>query len=395
MKEPPDDNVYCPIIRDKTKILSVISPGPKYLIMKRVGCDDSLSNVSPFLIKKVLDGTCGGELEMCKKLRNGTIMIKTKNYSQASKLIQLCSLNQEIKVEITEHKSLNSSRGVIYARDLFGTPEEEILNELRCKQVIKVEKIMKKTDNELKETGLIILTFNTSSPPTTIQVGYENARVNPYIPLPLKCKKCLRFGHHINNCNNAQLCTTCSKEQHTDPEENEICSLAASCINCIEHKKDTTNHSPNNKTCPIFIKEKEIQTIITLEKVSRKTAVKKYEDRHPNTPYASIIKTPVNITQTINKNNTSQGKQNEHTISQAPSTSKTSIASVRKIMDYSEITSENENSDQDVVSDTMDTSQPQNINKVTILPKNTGRILRKKIENNLKANNSKKSKITK
>lgn len=395
MKEPPDDNGYCPITHDKTKLLSVISPGPKYLIMKRIDSDASLANVSPFLIKKVVDSTCGGELEMCKKLRNGTIMLKTKNYSQASKLIQLCSLSQEVKVEVSEHKSLNFSRGVIYARDLFGTPEEEILNELRLKQVSKVEKIKKKVGDELKETGLIILTFNMSSPPTNIQVGYEHAHVNPYIPLPLKCRKCFRFGHHVNNCNNQQLCSTCSNEQHTNPEANETCALTPSCINCIEHKKENTNHSPNNKTCPIFLKEKEIQTIITVERVNRKTAVKKYEERHPNTSYAATVRTPINITQTTNNNNTTQSNHIQHTTSQLPSTSKSSLLTNRPITNYSEITITKGNSDQETDTDTMDISQPQNIKKVTILPKNAGRTLRKKIENNLKANSTRKPKTAK
>lgn len=78
---------------------------------------------------------------MCKILSNGTILVKTK---KANKLIQLCSLNKNIKIEVTEHNSLNFVRGVIYSNDLRGIPKEEILSELKPQNVNKVNKIMKK-----------------------------------------------------------------------------------------------------------------------------------------------------------------------------------------------------------------------------------------------------------
>lgn len=173
MKDPPDTGADPPIIYDKTKKLTILSDGPKYLIIKRVDSnnnndaannaenrkENTLVNVSPFLIKKVIDFTCGGEVEVCKKLRNGTILIKTKNFTQANKLIQLCSLNHNIKIEVTEHNSLNFVRGVIYSNDLRGISEEEILSELKNQKVYKVNKIMKRNDNTLIETGLIIVTL--------------------------------------------------------------------------------------------------------------------------------------------------------------------------------------------------------------------------------------------
>lgn len=67
--------------------------------------------------KKVIDSVCG-EIELCKKLQSETILLKTKNFTQAQKLIKLISLFPTIKVEVSEHKTLNKSRGVIYCNDL-------------------------------------------------------------------------------------------------------------------------------------------------------------------------------------------------------------------------------------------------------------------------------------
>ena len=40
--------------------------------------NETLTNISPFLIKKVIDGICGSEVEMCKKICDDLIPIKTK-----------------------------------------------------------------------------------------------------------------------------------------------------------------------------------------------------------------------------------------------------------------------------------------------------------------------------
>ena len=89
-------------------------------------------------------------METCKKLLNGTILIKTKNFIQAKNLIQLNSLSPSIEVELSEHQSLNYVKGVIYSNDLRGITEDEILIELKKQNVYKVNKILKKVNNELK-----------------------------------------------------------------------------------------------------------------------------------------------------------------------------------------------------------------------------------------------------
>lgn len=381
MKDPPDLGYKPPIRYDHSKKLSILSTGPKYLIMTRINSENTLANVSPFLIKKVIDSTCGGEVDMCKKLRNGTILVRTKSYTQANKLIQLCSLNHDIEIEMTEHNSLNFVRGVIYSNDLREIPEEEIQNELKRQNICKVNKIMRKVNNELKETGLIIVTFGSTTLPSEILIGYESVRVRPYIPLPLKCKNCLRFGHHFNNCNNKKLCTSCSKEFHIDLENNETCEELLSCINCIENNKENSNHSPNNKTCPVFLKEKEIQAIITLEKVNRKTAVTKYNERNISTSsYANAAKTTTttntksttpNNNQQIENNKALQKIDNNKTSSTKTMPPPTSSTSTRNLKDYSDITTDIDSSDADTTSNSSQASTVKGAKKVEILPTNT------------------------
>lgn len=370
MADPPDRDktLKPPITYDKSRKLINTSPGPKYLIMSRVNNTNTMANVSPFLIKKVIDSTCGGEVESCKKLRNGTLLIKTKNITQASKLIQLRSLNHDIEVDTTEHKSLNFVRGIFYSNELRGMPEEEIQSELSKQNVCKANKILKKVNNDLVETGLIIVTFNSITLPAEFKVGYEITELKPYIPLPLKCKNCLRYGHLAKKCDKNKTCAKCSNDYHVIEELGEVCTLDPTCINCREHNLPDIKHSHNNKSCPVFLKEKEIQTIITIEKVNKKTAIKKYNEKHPN-----ISSTYAGITTSMNNSANSQKdppKTTENNLNtmQAPKTKKIDPRDIKSYEDISDI----ESSDKDIEA-SCSSSQTSGKAKPLILPKNTSK----------------------
>jgi hypothetical protein len=47
--------------------------------MKCANDGETLTKVSPFLIRRVLSAAVPGELESAKKLRDGTLLIKTAN----------------------------------------------------------------------------------------------------------------------------------------------------------------------------------------------------------------------------------------------------------------------------------------------------------------------------
>lgn len=145
MNKPPDLNrnkpSNIPFLKwGNSKKLNLSNNEPIYLVMRRTNSDETLSNVSPFLIKKAIDGTCGSEVLECKKTRNGTWLIKTKNNTQANNLATLIGLTNTISVEVTLHQSLNQSKGVIYCPDLNGMEENDILEELKSQKVQEVKK---------------------------------------------------------------------------------------------------------------------------------------------------------------------------------------------------------------------------------------------------------------
>ena len=109
-----------------------------------------------------------------------------------------------IKVTVTPHKGLNSSRGVIRTKELADLSEEEIQYELSTQGVTAVKRIVIKRDGASITTNTLILTFDRSKPPSDIKAGYLIVRVDPYIPNPLRCYKCQKFGHGQNNCRNSE-----------------------------------------------------------------------------------------------------------------------------------------------------------------------------------------------
>jgi len=220
------------------------TPDGKYLVITRSD-SETFSNTSPFLIKKTIDSAVGGEVAECKKTRDGNLLIKTKNNLQAEKLIKLTTMPGKIPIQVSEHRSLNYCKGVIYCNDLRGIEEAEILENLKSQKVIEVHKITKRASfGVTSETGLIILTYSLLTLPETINTGYEKINVRPYIPQPMRCMNCMRIGHIAKFCKREGSCLKCSHKIHTDAMTGEECQEIPCCINCNENKYPNTNHLP-------------------------------------------------------------------------------------------------------------------------------------------------------
>ncbi|KAH8266722.1 hypothetical protein KR018_001964, partial [Drosophila ironensis] len=267
--------------------INTITREPKYIIINRTD-NETFEKTSPFIIKKVIDYTCDGAVETCKKTRSGSLLIKTKNNIQAQKLLKIQTFHN-FPVRAEEHKTLNSSKGIVYSNELRNIEEKEILEELKSQSVINVRKILKKDNNDKNkttETGLIILTFSKITLPDKLWIGYEVVNIRPYIPPPMRCFNCLRFGHTSIYCKSPKTCANCSERNHTT--NNEQCTNTQTCINCKFEDDTIKHHNAMDKSCPAFIKQKELTAIKTTQKVDHKTARFIYNTRHthPPTPYA-------------------------------------------------------------------------------------------------------------
>ncbi|GFV25509.1 uncharacterized protein TNCV_1147791 [Trichonephila clavipes] len=144
---------------------------------------------------------------------------------------------------------------------------------------VTVRRIAIKRDSNIIPTKHIILTFNKPKLPTTVKAGYLNCKIRPYIPNPLRCFKCQRFGHSQTACRGQLTCSRCASVGHASSD----CTLEQKCVNCSQP------HSADSKLCLKWKIEKEIQTIKTNRNISYIEA-RKFITPQPSQTYAQVAK---------------------------------------------------------------------------------------------------------
>ncbi|GFV31420.1 uncharacterized protein TNCV_788491 [Trichonephila clavipes] len=142
--------------------------------------------------------------------------------------------------------------------------------------VIQVRRITIKKDAEVIPTKHLILTFNNPKLPTTIKAGYLNCKIRPYIPNPLRCFKCQRFGHSQTSCRGQLTCSRCASVGHSSTD-------------CTLELKLSTRSSSDSKLCPKWKIEKQIQEIKTNNNISYQEARKLIAPQFSQT-YAQVAK---------------------------------------------------------------------------------------------------------
>ena len=129
-----------------------------------------------------------------------------------------------MRVSVSEHQSLNSSKGIIRGRMLQGEKEEEIVDYLREQGVTPCKRFKIKKDHDTVETNTLLLTFNSINVPKSLKIFNCFVSVHIYVPNPLRCFNCQRFGHHENNCpvDLGSVCANCGVGGHKTPVEDQI-----------------------------------------------------------------------------------------------------------------------------------------------------------------------------
>ena len=227
---------------------------PRFIVFKPTYGHQSLTKLSPFAVQKSIQGRFG-TVKQVTRMKDGSLLIEASRNIQAKHLLETQSF-LDIEIDAEAHHSLNTSKGVIrdYHKDLLEMSDQEIKTELSSQGVIGVSRfVLKKEGKEIK-TNTLFVTFDSHKPPEKIKLGYYIVNVQPYVPNPLRCFNCQKFGHSKKWCKNKIACWKCGEEGH---DGSDCASETVSCLNC---KGD---HFASSKSCPVWIREKEIQRIRT------------------------------------------------------------------------------------------------------------------------------------
>ena len=60
--------------------------------------------------------------------------------------------------------------------------------------------------DKIIHSNTYIMTFELSVIPPKIKIGYTGERVEQFIPNPVRCYKCQKYGYHQDKCNGKIVC---------------------------------------------------------------------------------------------------------------------------------------------------------------------------------------------
>ncbi|XP_064462242.1 uncharacterized protein LOC135372676 [Ornithodoros turicata] len=190
-----------------------------------------------------------------------------------------------VKIAASMHKTLNTCKGVISVFELVDVSPEEILMEMMDQDVVDVRKIKIRKNGLYITTRNLVLTFDKPTLPTKLKVGYLSADVRPYIPNPLRCFRCNRFGHAADGCRGSACCARCGKSDHETKE----CKGPDCCVNC------SSNHPSYSRSCTKWKYEKEVLHVKVTQDISYPEARKKVAPIFFEKSFATAVKQKVRL----------------------------------------------------------------------------------------------------
>jgi len=187
----------------------------RWFVFQYVDSDHPMSKLSPFLLSKAIKSAVW-TVKTLRRLRNGDFLLEVSSALQSRIVNKLDNL-AGCPVTACPHRTLNTCKGVIWCAPLVDCDKEEIISELKPQGVSDIMNISVRDDSGgRRNTNTFIVTFKAPTTPRHLHVGYLRVPVSIYIPNPLRCFKCQKFGHGKNACRGRETCATCSEVGHSN-----------------------------------------------------------------------------------------------------------------------------------------------------------------------------------
>ena len=253
----------------------------KFLIIESTNKDKPITSLSPFVIEKQIEALIG-TVKSVKKLRNQTLLVETTRKSQTENLLRTKTFFN-LPVQVSEHKTLNSSRGIIRDGALKGESDDNIGEDLQEQGVTAAKRFKVERGHDFVDTNTILLTFNSVVPPGTLKIFYRIVPVEMCVPGPLRCFNCQRFGHHEGDCpvDIGSVCERCGGgggDHHTNQ-----CANPARCVNCGR------DHLSRSSECEVWKGEKEIMKLKVTKNLACPGAGGLCDQRRPEFAFARVV----------------------------------------------------------------------------------------------------------
>lgn len=281
-----DEHSQCIVLVMKVRVAENAVPGSETRLLN----DHFLIGNAVTL---ALGPTDAAKVQGSKEAKGTRYILRTKYKSISEKLMQIRELPDKTPIEITEHPTLNTVQGVVFEPDSIGHSGDYIRRNLESQGVCYARHMKKSDGKELRNTGLIVLTFKGTVLPKFVYFGRLRVSVRCYYPSPLMCFRCANFGHASKNCDtkkHPQVCLTCSGNHSV--VQGAKCSLPAFCKNCDQ------DHPPISKRCPIYRAEEAIIRLKIDRGLSYSEARAEYRKTSGGTSISSVIQDRLRVEET-------------------------------------------------------------------------------------------------
>uniref|UniRef100_A0A146QDP1 Zn-dependent peptidases, insulinase domain-containing protein n=1 Tax=Fundulus heteroclitus TaxID=8078 RepID=A0A146QDP1_FUNHE len=235
----------------------------EFKILLKFRKEDEEMILSPVAVSRELKKKLG-ELEVVKVLRDGNMLIQCKTEEQKNKAMQIDNVCKKVVCERKIFGENKVCRGVIY-----GIPIEEDLEKLQKSiqggKVKRLKRLLRSVDGKKVQSLSVLLEFHGDVLPDKIKIGFMSFPVRPYVPPPLRCFKCQRYGHIALVCKGKERCAKCGGEHKYE----ECKGDQIKCCNC------GGQHNVAYGGCEARKRAAEIQQLKTAKNISYAEAAKK------------------------------------------------------------------------------------------------------------------------
>lgn len=233
------------------------------VVVKLIKEGESFSKWNPVKLTKEIN-TLVGKVKCAKILRDGSLLIICNDVKHKERALSMSKvLGENVSGKLLDRGKY--LRGVITGIPPE-VPVEEIKTNVSGGKVVEVRRLKMNRNGERSDSFSVMLKFEERVLPDKVYVGYMSYGVRPFIPPPLRCFKCQKFGHVAAVCKGKQRCGRCAGDHEYGKCEE---GAALKCCNC------GGEHSSAYRGCTVSKRAEEVQKVKIQTGVSFAEAARK------------------------------------------------------------------------------------------------------------------------
>ena len=189
---------------------------PCFLVVESADPQKKLCDLNDVFMDTTIRGVTSASVSI--EWMGPALLVEVSHEAFARNLQRMTQIDQ-FPVKVSPHRSLNTRKGVAkFGRAATGMSNEEVLDALNSSPrnrdmpfVAEAYRVSANRNNGKQPTGTFFLTFQGTTLPKKIRLGFEQFDVHLYVPSPRRCFKCQKFGHNTRVCRaREEVCQTCA-----------------------------------------------------------------------------------------------------------------------------------------------------------------------------------------